>query len=46
LIFAPHIDPNHQRFFDARYIFVNGGYMEVGTEAYPYTSKLTMTMHG
>jgi len=25
---------------------VNGGYMEVGTEAYPYTSKLTITMHG
>ncbi len=46
LIFAPHIDPKHQRFFDAKYIFVNGGYMEVGTEAYPYTSKLTITMHG
>jgi hypothetical protein len=25
---------------------VNGGYMEVGTEKFPYTSKLTITMHG
>jgi G8 domain len=46
LIFAPNSNPNHQRNFDARYIFVNGGYMEVGTEKYPYTSKLTITMHG
>lgn len=47
LIFAPHpSDANHERFFDAHYIFVSGGYMEVGTEEYPYTSKLTITMHG
>jgi hypothetical protein len=25
---------------------VNGGYLEVGTEEYPFTSKLTITMHG
>ena len=46
LIFAPETDPNHERYFDARYIFVNGGVMEVGTEEHPYTSKLTITMHG
>jgi hypothetical protein len=47
LIFAPHpTNPNHQRTFDAGYIFVSGGYLEVGTEEYPYTSKLTITMHG
>jgi hypothetical protein len=46
LIFIPHSDPNHERFFDARYIFVTGGLMEVGTEEFPYTSKLTITMHG
>lgn len=28
------------------YIFVKGGYMEVGTEEHPYTSKMTITMHG
>jgi hypothetical protein len=46
LIFAPNDDPNHERYFDARYIFINGGSMEVGTEEFPYTSKLTITMHG
>ena len=46
LIFAPDADPNHERFFDAHYIFVNGGNLEVGTEEFPYTSKLTITMHG
>jgi len=46
LIFAPDANPNHERTFDAHYIFVNKGYMEVGTEEYPYTSKLTITMHG
>jgi len=25
---------------------VNGGYMEAGTEEFPYTSHLTITMHG
>jgi hypothetical protein len=28
------------------YIFVKGGYMEVGTPKFPYTSKITFTMHG
>lgn len=46
IIFAPDTDPNHERFFDARYIFVSGGLMEVGTEEFPYTSKITITMHG
>jgi hypothetical protein len=46
LIFVSDSDPNHERFFDARYIFVTGGLMEVGTEEFPYTSKLTITMHG
>lgn len=46
LIFAPDSDPMHERYFDARYIFLNRGYMEVGTEEHPYTSKLTITMHG
>jgi len=27
-------------------IFINGGVMEAGTEEHPYTSKLTITMHG
>lgn len=46
LIFAPDANPDHERFFDARYIFLNNAYMEVGTEEFPYTSKLTITMHG
>lgn len=46
LIFAPDEDPNHERYFDAMYIFVTGALMEVGTEEFPYTSKLTITMHG
>jgi len=45
LIFAPDSDPNHERYFDANYIFVSGGLMEVGTEEFPYTSKITITMH-
>jgi hypothetical protein len=46
LIFAPDADSTHQRFFDAKYIFVNEGLMEVGTEDFPYTSKIAITMHG
>jgi len=45
IIFAPHTDPTHQRTFDAHYIFVRNGTMEVGTEEFPYTSKITITMH-
>jgi hypothetical protein len=46
LIFAPDTNPDHERFFDARYIYVDHGRMEVGTEEFPYTSKITITMHG
>jgi len=45
LIFAPEIDENHQRTFDAHIIFVRNGKFEAGTEEFPYTSKLTITMH-
>lgn len=45
LIFDPNANPNYQKYFDANYIMVDGGYMEVGTEDFPYTSKLTITMH-
>ena len=37
---------NHLRKFDANYIFLHDGYMEVGTEDDPYCSKLEITMHG
>ena len=47
LIFAPDASNEEtQRSFNAGYIMVNGGYLEVGTEEHPYTSKLTITMHG
>jgi hypothetical protein len=46
LLFVPDSDPNHHRYFDANYIFVTGGRLEVGTEEFPYTSKITITMHG
>ena len=44
LIFPPNSDPNHLRTFDAHFILVKGGRMEVGTEKNRYTSKLTITM--
>ena len=46
LIFAPHANKDHLRTFDAGYIFIKGGYMEVGTDENPYDSKITITMHG
>ena len=47
LIFPPDDDdPNHVREFDANYIFINNGQMQIGTERNPYTSKLILTMHG
>ena len=46
LIFAPEKDKTHHRTFDANYIIVDGGYLEIGTEEFPYDSKLTITMHG
>jgi len=45
LIFAPDADPTHERYFDAHYIYINKGSMEVGTAEHPYTSKVTITMH-
>ena len=45
LIFPPHSDPNHIRTFDAHYVLITGGYLEAGTELFPYTSKLIITMH-
>lgn len=47
LIFAPDEDDDqHHRTLDANIIIVYGGYFEAGTEDFPYTSKLTITMHG
>lgn len=46
LIFAPDADASHLRTLDARIIIVQGGYVEMGTEEFPYTSKLQITMHG
>lgn len=46
LIFAPEADKTHHRTFDAQYVIVNGGYLEIGTEEFPYDSLLTITMHG
>jgi hypothetical protein len=31
LLFMPDSNPDHLRTFDAFYVFINGGYMEVGT---------------
>ncbi|TNV88229.1 hypothetical protein FGO68_gene13028 [Halteria grandinella] len=46
LIFPPHpTNPDHLRTFDAHYVLIKGGYLEAGTEKYPYTSRLTITMH-
>jgi hypothetical protein len=46
LIFPSVADENHLRTFDAHYIYVNGGYLEVGTEDEPYRSRLIITMYG
>jgi hypothetical protein len=46
LIFPSDNDPNHQRTFDANLIYVQHGFIQAGTEEEPYTSKLTITMHG
>jgi hypothetical protein len=32
--------------FDAEFIIVKEGYLEIGTEEEPYTGDLTITMHG
>ena len=44
LIFPSHTDPTHLRTFDAHYIFVKGGRMEVGTAEDRYTSKMQITL--
>ena len=46
IIFPRDADPNHHRTFDARAIMIHNGIFEAGTEDEPYTSKLTITMHG
>ena len=46
LIFPDNVDPNYHATFDAQYINIRKGVMEVGTEKEPYNSKLTITMHG
>lgn len=45
MIFPSHEDPQYQRTFDANFIMVFHGYFEIGTEEFPYTSKLLITMH-
>lgn len=45
MIFAPDADFNHIRTFDANFIMVHHGYFELGTEEFPYTSKMLITMH-
>jgi hypothetical protein len=45
LIFPSNPNPNHLRTFDAHYVMVRGGLFEIGTEQFPYTSKLVITMH-
>lgn len=45
LIFPSNSNPNHLRTFDAHYVLVRGGLFEAGTEQFPYTSKLLITMH-
>jgi hypothetical protein len=47
LMFEPNTDPQHLRTFDATFIMVNGvgSYFELGTEEFPYTSKMLITMH-
>lgn len=45
LIMAPSTDPLHHREFRSKYIIVEGGRFEAGTPAFPYDSKLTITMN-
>lgn len=46
LFFVPDSDPAHERTLNCEYILVRNGYLEIGTEAEPYTSKLVITMYG
>lgn len=45
MIFPSHEDSEHLRLFNANFIMIVDGYFEVGTEEFPYTSKLLMTMY-
>lgn len=45
-IIAPENDPKHERTLDINYIFMYYGKMQVGTEKFPYTSKITITLYG
>ncbi len=45
LIFPSGPTPSHVRSFKARYVLNNGGYLEAGTERFPYNSKLIITMY-
>lgn len=46
LIFPSDSDASHERTFDAYIIYINGGKFQAGTEDEPYSSKLTITLHG
>jgi hypothetical protein len=39
-------DQETAKSFDAEFILVKEGYLEIGTEDAPYTGELTITMHG
>jgi hypothetical protein len=46
LILPPNeTNSSHLRTFDSHYVFIRGGSMEAGTEQFPYTSRLVITMH-
>lgn len=46
IVFPSDNDPEHERTFDAKIIMINNGVFEAGTEKHPYSSKLTITLHG
>lgn len=46
IVFPSDNYPKHERTFDAKIIMVNDGVFEAGTEKHPYSSKLTITLHG
>lgn len=39
-------DADEPRSLDAKYIWVHGGRMEIGTERKPYEGRATVTLHG
>ena len=45
LIFPSGPTESHLRTFDSHYVLIKGGYFEAGTEHFPYTSQLQITMH-